>query len=469
MTHYSELLALVLLHFVWQATVIALIYKFVDRRVAASRPDTRYNLALTALLCMFGSAVLTFFYERAHIGPASGARDVMASTFLNSSLPNSIHIAPLLIMIHEKANGIVQLIDIAWLAGVLVFFVRALGGAWMLSKIRTALSYAPGEELAQRFTDLARHLDLQHRVTLRVHAASISPFVAGTLRSIIYLPASALTSLSPDQIDAVLAHELAHVRRADYFWNLLQGAMETLFFFHPVVWWVGRIVREQRELCCDDIALQCSSTPISYAKALLVLAEGQYARPRFAMPLGGQHGRKHLLSRISRILGETCIPKEGTTPAAALRLTISGTIAAIVLCCSIAITPIKPIHALQAVFQKQFEEHPFSRSSAPPNSPRVRQGKQSSRITDDGRDGAGVLLPQNKQSPQEDRGVQTNQNARLAQLPQEPQLARLGHSGVGAENLSDSSEPHPAPHPNGESPHPHPGPPSPQPHPSNQH
>jgi len=465
MTHYSELLALVLLHFVWQATAIALIYRFLDHRIAPGRPTIRYNLALAALLSMFGSSVLTFFYERAHL-LALSTRHNFASTLLPSSLASSVHIAPILVTIHERANGIVQLIDIAWLAGVLVLFVRALGGAWMLSRIRTALSYAPGDELAQRFSGIARRLDLHHHVTLRIHAASISPFVAGLVRSVIYLPASALTSLNPEQIDAILAHELAHVRRADYVWNLLQGVMETLFFFHPAVWWVGRVLREERELCCDDIALQCSASPISYAKALLVLAEGQYGRPRFAMPLGGQNGRQHLLSRISRILGESCFPREGATSAAVLRVTISGAIAAVILCCSIAMTPISPVQALAAVFHNQPAQ--MSAILSATSSRQVRQEKHlSSKPMSPGLAARDPLPHQEKQFTQESRGIQSEQSARAAQLPQEPQMARVEGSS-GTVGLSTSSDPHPDPHPSGQSPQPQPGVASPQPHPSKQ-
>ena len=83
-----------------------------------------------------------------------------------------------------------------------------------------------------------------------------SPMTMGTLRAIVLLPLSAITSLGPDELEVVLAHELAHVRRADFFWNILQTIAETLFFFHPAVWWISARIRHERELCCDDLALQ---------------------------------------------------------------------------------------------------------------------------------------------------------------------------------------------------------------------
>jgi hypothetical protein len=180
-------------------------------------------------------------------------------------------------------------------------------------------------------------MELKGRVSLRIHLAATNPFVVGAFRSIIYLPVSTLTSLTPDQIDAILAHELAHVRRSDYAWNLLQTAMETLFFFHPAVWWLGRIIREQRELCCDDIVINSSFIPLTYAKALLILAERQHVQPRLAMPLDGHQGRKQLFSRIARILGDACVPEGESYRSMVFRLFIPAVAGSLVLCCSIAI------------------------------------------------------------------------------------------------------------------------------------
>jgi BlaR1 peptidase M56 len=118
----------------------------------------------------------------------------------------------------------------------------------------------------------------------------------------------------------VLAHELAHVRRADYFWNLVQTVVETLFFFHPAVWWVGRNVRQQRELCCDDIALETCSDPVVYASALLRLEEERRTRLHLAMALDGHQSRFGLRQRIGGILGETPLkqyPRE-LTPASVI-------------------------------------------------------------------------------------------------------------------------------------------------------
>ena len=118
------------------------------------------------------------------------------------------------------------------------------------------------------------------------------------------LPVSAATSLGPDELEVVLAHELAHVRRADFLWNLVQTFVETLFFFHPAVWWIGNRIRQERELCCDDMALSVCPNPVVYANALFQL-ERQRSHPgRLAMALDGHQPAQTLKMRIARILGE---------------------------------------------------------------------------------------------------------------------------------------------------------------------
>ena len=82
------------------------------------------------------------------------------------------------------------------------------------------------------------------------------PSVIGTIRPVVLLPVAALTNLTPDQIEALLAHELAHIRRRDYAMNLAQTVAEALLFFHPAVWWMSARIREEREHCCDDVAVE---------------------------------------------------------------------------------------------------------------------------------------------------------------------------------------------------------------------
>jgi TonB family protein len=122
--------------------------------------------------------------------------------------------------------------------------------------------------------------------------------VIGWLRPIILLPASALAGLSPVDLDAILAHELAHVRRGDYLVNLIQCVVEVLLFYHPAVWWVSGQIRREREHCCDDLAASLSPDRVTYARALASLEELRGEAPRLAMAAGGAD----LLQRIRRLV-----------------------------------------------------------------------------------------------------------------------------------------------------------------------
>lgn len=137
-------------------------------------------------------------------------------------------------------------------------------------------------------------------IALRISDEVISPLATGVWRSAVILPTSAILLLSPAQLEAVLAHELAHVRRLDYLCNLLQTTAECLLFFHPGVWWVSRCTRELREVCCDEVAAQTCEDPVIYAEALLEMEELRLKHPGLAMALEGHNGS--LLVRIRQIL-----------------------------------------------------------------------------------------------------------------------------------------------------------------------
>jgi len=145
-------------------------------------------------------------------------------------------------------------------------------------------------------------MGIGRRIDLFVCERISGPLAMGVFRSAILLPVSALTHLSPDQLEVVLAHELAHIRRGDYLWNMIQTIVETLFFFHPAVWWLGGQLRQQRELCCDDVALSCCTDPVVYATALLRLEEQRGPGMQLAMALDGHAAGSSLKARIIRIL-----------------------------------------------------------------------------------------------------------------------------------------------------------------------
>lgn len=321
MTPIPEAVAWTLIHFCWQAAVVAGAYRFLSALLARRSAETRYMVALASMLLMLVMAVATFAWElRPDPTPA-----VFANTAATFAVPVARDFprvaAPGMMASHPDAQRItlasmLPWIDGLWIAGVLALSIRSLGGWWYLRRLRqSAIMQAPAAVRAS-FDRIRLTLGLSRAVALRVCSAIDGPMTIGTLRAIVFLPLSALTSLGPDELEVVLAHELAHVRRADFFWNILQTIAETLFFFHPAVWWISGRIRHERELCCDDMALKICPNPVTYASALYRLEEHRSRHLRLAMALDGHASHSTLLMRIARILGEpmTRIPSTRLRP-----------------------------------------------------------------------------------------------------------------------------------------------------------
>jgi beta-lactamase regulating signal transducer with metallopeptidase domain len=312
MNHHLESLGWTLMHFCWQAAAIALVYWLTDAVLWKARSQTRYVLALGTMLLMLASALATFAYEETRgdtgLSSSPGAFSSPAIVAIGSSISSDL--APLAGLktagaTTQPLSRFLPWLDVAWLLGVACLSVRTIGGWRLVHRLRrSALLKAP-EAVYENFVSLCERLGTTRQVSLCISHHIQGPLAIGIVRSLVILPASALMALNPEQLEAVLAHELAHVRRADYLWNLLQTMVETLLFFHPAVWWLGRRLREQRELCCDDVAVQSCADPLVYATALLRLEERRSQRLSLAMALDGHRSWSGLSVRIARILGET--------------------------------------------------------------------------------------------------------------------------------------------------------------------
>src|SRR5213592_1658536 len=155
-----------------------------------------------------------------------------------------------------------------------------------------------GAELYAKCLALQRRMGLDRVIRYcECHRLDV-PAVLGWFRPVVLLPVRALTGLTEDQIEAVIAHELAHIRRLDAFVNLFQVVVESLLFFHPAVWWLNKRVRIERENCCDDVAVAACGNHLGYARALTTMEEWR-ATPAFSLAANGSP----LAARISRILG----------------------------------------------------------------------------------------------------------------------------------------------------------------------
>ena len=309
MNHHLESLGWTLVHFCWQAAAIALVYWLTDAVLRKARSQTRYVLALATMLLMLISALATFAYEEtrgdAALSSSPAAFSSQAMAAIGSSISGLKTAGTTTPPVLLPLSRFMPWLDVAWLLGVACLSTRTIGGWWLIHRLRRSMVLKAPEAVYANFVCLCERLGITRQVSLYISHHIQGPLTIGVVRSLVIVPASALMALSPEQLEAVLAHELAHVRRADYLWNLIQTMVETLLFFHPAVWWLGHRLREQRELCCDDVAVESCADPLVYATALLRLEERRSQRLNLAMALDGHRPWSGLSARIARILGET--------------------------------------------------------------------------------------------------------------------------------------------------------------------
>ena len=314
MNHTIEATAWTLIHSCWQAAGIAGIYRIMSVAFARRTSEARYVLALACMLAIPAASAFTFACEmRSPASPAySNATAAVGHALAAGDFPRMV--APGSAPASASAEGprivnslqtLMGWIDAFWAVGVLVLAARGVGGWWLIRRLRLSAMEQVPEAVNAAFERIADALGLRKTVLLRISSAIAGPVTVGALRSMVLLPVSAVTLLGPEEIEVVLAHELAHVRRADFLWNLAQTAIETLFFFHPAVWWISGRVRHERELCCDDLALKICPNPVVYASALFHLEEHRSRQMRLAMALDGNQSPQTLRMRIARILGES--------------------------------------------------------------------------------------------------------------------------------------------------------------------
>lgn len=191
-----------------------------------------------------------------------------------------------------------------WLLGVVGFASRLACGWLGVRRLRRRGITPVAGALEERLVRLSNRLGLDRAATLVMSTIVEVPAVIGHFRPAILLPVSLATGLSPLQIDVMLLHELAHIRRHDYLVNLIQTVIETVLFHHPAMWWVSRQVRQERENCCDDLALAVCGDRAAYAGALAAMEELRTAVYQPAVAASGGN----LLTRVRRIVGR---PAEG--------------------------------------------------------------------------------------------------------------------------------------------------------------
>jgi len=288
---WTERLGWTLLYFLWQGILVAALYALA-RALAGGRISARgrYAIACASLLAMTVAPAATYWWlgnsgQAARIGELTdwGARQLAPAVAYSPVTDPWQQAMPWIVM--------------AWFAGAAACSLRLLMGFISAAALRRT-GHAPVlPEWQQTLDRLIERMHVSQRVRLLATDRVDSPAVVGWLRPVILAPVGVLCGLAPEQVEALLAHELAHIQRHDYLVNVLQGIAESLLFYHPAVWWISNQIRAEREHCCDDLAVAAGGDVLVYARALAELESRRPAHFKAALSANGGS----LLRRIRRL------------------------------------------------------------------------------------------------------------------------------------------------------------------------
>ncbi|HJR57393.1 MAG TPA: M56 family metallopeptidase [Rhizomicrobium sp.] len=284
-----------LLHFLWQGLLLAALLEVALPLLTGAR--ARHNAAFAVLLLMAVTPVATFLVLH---GQGSGLADAVPAVMMPALLAGGVayDLSPAVPALNWPAWLV-----LLWFAGMAGLSLRALAGWWLAESLRRRDTMALPAELLARCEELAARLAVSRAVRFLQSSRVDVPVMIGWFRPVILLPISAIAGLPPQQLDALVMHELAHIRRHDAFINILLLGCETVLFYHPAVWWVGRRIRIERENCCDDLAVAHCGDAVLYVEAMTTLA-GRVLSGGMALAADGGS----LKDRAARLLG---VPSDG--------------------------------------------------------------------------------------------------------------------------------------------------------------
>jgi beta-lactamase regulating signal transducer with metallopeptidase domain len=297
-----ERLTWTLVHFLWQGLALAVLLRvsLAVMRRGGARSRSRYLACCACLVCMAAAPVATFLVlDRSLFDPGP----LVLPPALQRGAPASPTAPPAFaaetsLWLRAKVQHYAGPLVLTWAAAVGVLGVLQLLRLTMLQRSVRATSGALPAQW-ERLRSIPAKVGVAYPVRIVVSTLVDAPATLGWLKPVVLVPASILSGLSVEMVEALVAHELAHVRRWDYLVNLLQAALETLLWWHPAVWWVSGRVRDEREHCCDELAAGVSGGRVKYAKALTALEDLRVRPPQFAMASQGGS----LVARVAQLVG----------------------------------------------------------------------------------------------------------------------------------------------------------------------
>jgi bla regulator protein blaR1 len=300
-----------LLHSLWQGIILAAIAGLIVICTRKSSSALRYNLLVSALLLFAISVGATFAwqYESSAVTNIAIARMRHFNTY-----PANVQAQPMRVFVSDQQvaspgftaqvkdylAGHHNTIVFIWFLIVCARSLQLAFGLYGTYRLRRVRIFAADGQWVERLQQLGDSLNIKQAVRLLESGLAKVPMVIGHLKPVILVPVGLLTALSADEVEAILIHELAHIKRRDYLVNMLQSLIEIILFFNPAVLWVSKLIKNERENCCDDLALAQNNNKLSYIRALVSCEEYKASVPAYAMGFPG--GKNTLLHRVKRMV-----------------------------------------------------------------------------------------------------------------------------------------------------------------------
>ncbi|HEY2726694.1 MAG TPA: M56 family metallopeptidase [Parafilimonas sp.] len=289
-----------LMHSLWQGILLASIAGLIILYTKNSGAVLRYKLFSGVLLTFIFISLATFCYElysvTSNAVPVTKAITLSAYNNAVTHKPSPSNLVEKIISGFKSAENFIVL---TWFIIIMLKSISLLTGLRSVYILKHRQVSNAGEYWNEQLKQLAAKAGVTKKVILLKSAIAKIPMVLGHLKPVILFPAAALTTLPPEEIEAILLHELAHIRRKDYLVNILQSLAEIIFFFNPAVLWISSLIKEERENCCDDIAITQIKNKKQFVHALVSFQEYNLTS-KYAATFSGK--RNHLLNRIKRII-----------------------------------------------------------------------------------------------------------------------------------------------------------------------
>ncbi|MFC1783201.1 M56 family metallopeptidase, partial [Planctomycetota bacterium] len=348
-----ERLGLTLMHFIWQGLAVAVLMGMFMWLFRFRSDNIRYALYLSAFLFMLICPIATFWiidipvesnpillneqeYSQldylssinnpGFILDGAGAYPYSDTETVHSGVSITtigIKTVPLRERMASYFNSFLPWAIAVWLAGVFTLSLRLLLGFVGICRWRRKLE-APSANLQERIKCLCQKLGMSKLSRVYISPKVLQAMAVGYFRPMVLLPAAIITRMPPEMLEAVIAHELAHIRRFDLWVNLLQRIAETLLFYHPAVWWLSGRLRHERELCCDELAARAIGEKVTYARTLEYISHLQLGSAPQVLAAGMAQSNKSILNRVRHILGQAAPPRNN-------RFWAAGIITALIL------------------------------------------------------------------------------------------------------------------------------------------